>query len=450
MISGSQPLSTRLLLLGRNEVVIGRSADSSLRIEDAQVHGRLAAIQYRRGNYYLKGLKRKSATGTFLNDRAVRRSKRLRHGDNLRFGPVSYRFIDPDAWIRHRNRRIVRIVAAAAVLVAGVFAHLKDYDHGLIDLVREETAPPAPPRVIAKVQPPVATPIPASSTPLAPAATIAPSAATTAAEAWTAPWTARLNYYRDLAGVPLLAEDTALTASVDAHTQYLFANFADLIRAGSSLGDRAYNEDKTRAGYSADGADAAPNSQIAWGCGTACPAVLIDRWFAGPFHRVVMLAPYASRGGFSRSGDAQCWVSALRIPPAATARPYDRPVIFPPDGATISLEWLGIESPNPLSACPGYEAPTGLPITLQMGPVKRLEFTPPTLTENGKPVEKCTFDATTYTNQDRSAQEYARRELHDSGAIVIIPKVPLKPGASYAVSISANGTAYSWTFRVAN
>src|ERR1700722_7207239 len=89
------PSSTRLLLLGRDEAGAGGKDGTGLRVADASVADRHAIIRYSRGRYYVCDLK--SAGGTFLNGRRIRRTQALKHGDTLRFGGATpYRFIDPD------------------------------------------------------------------------------------------------------------------------------------------------------------------------------------------------------------------------------------------------------------------------------------------------------------------------------------------------------------------
>jgi hypothetical protein len=161
-----------------------------------------------------------------------------------------------------------------------------------------------------------------------------------------------------------------------------------------------------------------------------------------------MLNPSVREAGFGEAADAGCWVAALRFPPPQEgAVRYAKAVEFPPDGATVSLDWPGIEFPDPLEGCPGYETPTGLPITLQVGRLTQLELGTTSLTEDGAEVEHCTFDATSYSNQNQAAREYARWELRSSGAVVMIPRAPMKSGARYAVTISVNQQTYSWSFR---
>jgi len=93
-----------------------------------------------------------------------------------------------------------------------------------------------------------------------------------------------------------------------------------------------------------------------------------------PFHRFSLLAPWATVAGYGVFGDYPRRAAAL----ALLGIPQDSggmgQVEFPPDGSTLAIaarnnsEW-----PNPLTSCPGYVRPVGLPISLQMGNLVRLE-----------------------------------------------------------------------------
>jgi hypothetical protein len=61
-------------------------------------------------------------------------------------------------------------------------------------------------------------------------------------------------------------------------------------------------------------------------------------------------------------------------------------------------------------------------------------------------VEACGFDSTSYSNPDGYSQELGRNILKSYGTVVVIPRAPLDKGAKYAVSMSANGKQYDWTF----
>src|SRR5712692_9660040 len=119
---------TRLLILGRDEAAVGSAAGVRLQVADPSVGDRHAIIRYARGRYYVSDLK--SAGGTFLNGRRIRRTQALKHGDNLRFGgAVPYRFIDLDALKRRRERQILRALAViAALVVAGRVDHLEKWN----------------------------------------------------------------------------------------------------------------------------------------------------------------------------------------------------------------------------------------------------------------------------------------------------------------------------------
>jgi hypothetical protein len=145
-------------------------------------------------------------------------------------------------------------------------------------------------------------------------------------------------------------------------------------------------------------------------------------------------------------------------------------VTFPSDGTTLpntlstlmSGEW-----PEPLSlSCAGYNRPAGYPITLQFDQ----RFVPillsSTLTRNGAPEDVCGYDSDSYTNLDQPTQEWGRDGLKGDGAIVLIPRNPLKPGATYIETVKVQGRddpfgwgsrspftgqprIYSWSFSVA-
>src|SRR5260370_24375285 len=126
-----------------------------------------------------------------------------------------------------------------------------------------------------------------------------------------------------------------------------------------------------------------------------------------------------------------------------------RAVEFPPANATVPLAAFDSgEWPNPLASCPGYEAPTGIPITLQLGGSAPSKLHSATLTRNQQPLASCAFDASTYRGDDETQTQTGRAVLENYGAIVLIPRARLHSGASYEVSIGADGKTYQWTFQV--
>ncbi|HVA79217.1 MAG TPA: FHA domain-containing protein [Candidatus Binataceae bacterium] len=487
----SRAPDTRLAIIGRREVTVGRAEGSEVKIADAEIAPRHALIRYKRGRYYVVDLK--SASGSFLNDRRVRRRPRvLSHGDRLRFGAAwSYRFIDPDAASRRRNRRVVQAAIVAAIAIAGMLVHRAGWDDGMLSAAsaiqvaalaqsyatssfadishREPSAAAAAspgsasnPTQSAAAEFSPANPStpdrkdapgqgPASAQSASPAASPPSPAASSGSISSSPPvaWLARINRYRAIARVGLLHEDSSVSAAAAAHSRYLLANYMGKISSGEPLGDAGHEERHGDKDYSPAGAAAAPNSQLAWGCGADDIEEQIDQWVAGPFHRLPMLDPLLSEAGFGESTDAGCWVAALRLAaPEEHPMVYPTPIEFPSDGAPVSIKWSGVEYPDPIATCPNYQMPVGLPITLQLGRLFDAQLTAHSLTEDGAAVESCAFDAHGYRNPDLAAQEYGRWALRSAGAVVLIPRNPLEPGKSYSVSIAAHGKTYAWTFRV--
>lgn len=463
---------TRLLLLGRDEAVVGSADGLGLQVADASVGDRHAIIRCARGRYYVSDLK--SEGGTFLNGRRIRRTQALKHGDHLRFGcAVPYRFIDPDALRRRSERKILRAIAViAALVVVGLVDHLEKWNLLSLATVTEIVAwahphaiskridapmvrvASAPSRAAASIAVAANAPARGADTPaamhVAAAAALAP--ATTPNLSGSAPtsWLARINFYRSGVGLAEIRENSKLSASVAAHARYLLLNFGEDIRATKPIGGAAYDEVPGKSGYTADGANAAPNVQLAWGCSSYDAPAQIDRWFAGPFHRLAMLNPFLTEAAFGEASSGGCWVAAIRLPPPPQeVASYARAIEFPPDGATAALNWIGIESPDPLASCPGYERPAGLPITIQLGRLVETRLSAHSLIEDGKPIEHCAFDAQSYLNQDSTAQEYGRWNLRSSSAVVVIPRAPLRHGSHYAVAITANDKTYAWDFTAA-
>ena len=71
------------------------------------------------------------------------------------------------------------------------------------------------------------------------------------------------------------------------------------------------------------------------------------------------------------------------------------------------------------------------------------------LTQSGTALDHCVYDANTYTNAaDPAGQELGRLVLQTRNAVVIIPRAPLAPGATYTVSITVNGQTHTWSFAV--
>ncbi len=179
---------TRLLLLARDEAVVGSAEGSPLHLPDPSVTFRHATIRYARGRYYAVDLK--SAQGTFVNGRRIRRRQALKHGDVIRFGGATpYRFIDPDALKRRRWRRIMRASAVIAILLALVLLdHFEKWNLLSLATVNEMVAWVNPHATPKPVEAPIAPTAKVANAP-APAASIARASSTPAASIARAPRT---------------------------------------------------------------------------------------------------------------------------------------------------------------------------------------------------------------------------------------------------------------------
>lgn len=287
-----------------------------------------------------------------------------------------------------------------------------------------------------------------------PAATAAPPP-----RAAGATWIARLNYYRVLSGLDKVAEDPELSRADLAHARYLVSNEAGAIRSGK-IGPSLHTEDPARPLFTAAGKSAAEVSAVDAVFSDPPedpdPPWAIENWITGPFHRLWLLNPALARAGYGQFCKDGICAAALNVrtgiaDPAPDSKP-ERPVMFPPAQATIhNAAFTADESewPDPLAPCAEYENPTGIPITLALGRPASMRLEEYRVESGGAPVAACGFDADSYRSHDQVARDRVRRELTHFGAIVIVPRRPLEPGAAYSVSIKASGTSYSWWFAVA-
>ncbi|MSQ28007.1 MAG: CAP domain-containing protein [Dehalococcoidia bacterium] len=222
-------------------------------------------------------------------------------------------------------------------------------------------------------------------------------------------WLAQVNQYRALGGLSPVIEHPLWSEGCLQHARYMASN--DLI---------THAEDPAAAGYSLAGDECARNGNtFISGSTRTGDADGVRNWITGPFHAIGVLNPRLRQVGFGSATDdggrvrygaaLDVWRGVdYRNPPGVA---YPAP--WPGDGAVSPLRsYNGSESPNPLSACEGYRAPTGAPVLLQLGAaVTDPAVTATTITLNGAPVEHCVFDHTTYTHPDPATQESGRAAL---------------------------------------
>lgn len=258
-------------------------------------------------------------------------------------------------------------------------------------------------------------------------------------------WLSYVNYQRSLANLPPVAEDTTWSEGDRLHARYMVKN--NVI---------AHDEDPNNQWYTPEGRLAAQNSNLMVSSSAATSDfAAIDLWMQGPFHSLGIIDPKLLSAGFGsyRENDGGFQMGAgldvLRGRGAIPAS-VSFPILWPADGKSTQLNaYKGNEAPDPLTGCPGYTAPSGLPLILQIGAG---DLTPQvsahSFTRDGQALEHCVFDETSYTNPNSSYQDLGRSILGARDAIVLIPRAPLLSGATYHASITSNGTTYNWSFSV--
>lgn len=255
-------------------------------------------------------------------------------------------------------------------------------------------------------------------------------------------WLEYMNYLRSLAGLPAVVDNVNWSWGDWLHSRYMVKN--DYI---------GHSEDPNNSWFSSDGDLAARSSNLlASSSGTTTDNAAISGWFQAPFHGVGIIDPQLQKVGFGsfREQDGGFQMAAaldvLRglgdLPDTVTF-----PIAWPGEGASVPLTAHTGEYPDPLSSCPGYSAPAGLPLILQVGPG---DLTPQVSSHSfrsgSQELPHCVFDETSYSNPDRSAQFLGRAILNSRDAIVLIPREPLVPGRTYSVSITESGETHQWSF----
>ena len=257
-------------------------------------------------------------------------------------------------------------------------------------------------------------------------------------------WLDRLNYYRATATLPPVVEEPALSGDVLQHARYI-VNHDVLGHAQNARKRWASTEGAAAAAVSNLAASTRENEPDWWA---------VDVWMQAPFHALGILDPALTRVGFgihrASNGKIQTAAGLDVIRGRDTAAASVRyPIVWPADGSAVPLTSHEDESPSPLTSCPGYHAPTGLPLIVQLGSGDGVpEVVGSVISDGTAFLEHCLFDERTYVNRNAQQQALGRRILDARDAIVLIPRQPLRPGFSYRVIIEANRRRIDWTFSV--
>lgn len=254
-------------------------------------------------------------------------------------------------------------------------------------------------------------------------------------------WLGIVNAYRTSTGLPRVAEDETWMTGVTKHAVYL-----------AMTGSMVHGEDPSSPFYTPDGAAAAEKSVLGgWRGSIRSDRDLIDGWMTAPFHAIHFFEPRLQRIAFASNrgtpGASLDSSAVLDVIHGLGSKVVpDRPVTFPANASTTPLTTFVAETPNPLTSCPGYSAPAGLPL-LAMFPSAPGNATA-YLTTDGRAVDSCLIDSN-YVNPDASAQKTARTLLTQKNAVVLVPRLPLQPGATYTARVAtATAGTVEWSFTV--
>lgn len=300
---------------------------------------------------------------------------------------------------------------------------------------------------------------------------------------------ARLNYYRAMAKLPPVVDDSAMSAGAYNHARYLVKNGiagGDIVLEKQQLHfqipqDTFRWEVKGKPFYTDEGASAGRQAVIV----TAreidlSGAEFVDRLMTMPFSGLIAMVPQFSLAGLGAYCDPghcaivimyryrleksvrialydgpasdRLWNPGLGLIPEETGR-LRSPVEFPPDGATVALQsYLGPDYPDPLPSCPGYKAPTGATISIQLGegygPEGSLEVSSRFVSRDGVEIETCLITAASYKGRNADETEAGKDVLARIGAAIVLPREPLAPGR-YKVALKEAEKLYEWSFTVA-
>ena len=449
-VGGSTPREYRLRA---GKTSIGYAKDNDIVLDASTVSRYHAMIRRRLGAYTLTDLE--STNGTFVNGVRIQNPTRLKRGDDVRFGDAHFAFLARRRSMVQELRSIRPFPLVLITLVLFVLG---------FGAVRYRVWKAARLGVTNGIPVPHSSAASESVAPQAVASSpaVGRSGGANAPSATEPEWLALLNWYRRLSGLEPVSEDPKLSAGDQAHVRYLLANYSEALRNGAMPGGEMHEERDGSPGYTPDGAKAGKQSDVdfVYWHGHQ-PAGLVNfailDWISGAFHRLPLLNPNLRRVGYYDFCGGGICVAAMNaiggVDGAGLRQSFSRPLKFPPANAAIDLRTFQNEWPDPLTACPGYAAPTGLPITLTLGsfvPAKLGGFSVESVSPDGtrSKVEACGFDPTSYVNPESYGQSTGRGVLAANGSVVVIPRRPLTRGASYSVRMIVNGHEYAWTFSV--
>ncbi len=251
-----------------------------------------------------------------------------------------------------------------------------------------------------------------------------------------APWLSVVNYYRAMAGLGAVVENTSLSPGAYNHSCYMLWNGI------------THDETPGLRGYTTNGDTAGNNGNVAVSSGyDATDRNHIDLWMTGPFHAIGILRYNLQSVGYGKcttpTNAYQPWKSAATLN-VLTGLNYSltrpaTPILFPGNGTTTSLTKFIAESPNPVSLC-GWTGAAGLPVIAMM-PEKFTSVTSATITGPTGALPTCALHA------GNTSDPTAKAILGGDNAVTVLPRTALVNGV-YTVRIVTNTRTVQWSFTV--
>lgn len=234
----------------------------------------------------------------------------------------------------------------------------------------------------------------------------------------------RINFYRELAGLPAVEIDKSLNAAAYNHCLYL-SNNPGAGHYENNKGDPYFSGelpwDRTRYfGYLSP--MVAENIHF-----KASHIKAVDDWMDSLYHRLPLMNPIFTQIGYGYFSKGDRHYNVLEMGAPRYNNLEQAVVVYPAEGQVgVPLTWTGLEEPDPFRLYPGVEGPGGYPVTLVVSGanIEKVELVEAAITgERGEVLEFYSFDS----NNDPF--------LADKNALALIPASKLEPHTRYRVAI---------------
>jgi uncharacterized protein YkwD len=255
---------------------------------------------------------------------------------------------------------------------------------------------------------------------------------------WAKKALAKVNEFRQAAGLEPVVLDEDLNRGCRHHAHYLVVNHDHPATQG--LG--AHEEDAKLPGFTEEGQRAGKAGNIA--LGEFDPLASIDGWMATLYHRVPILDPRLKRIGFCCArGPRLGWITVLDVLTGREAGLLPAPLTYPAeDQKNIPLSFpAGGEVPDPIPEDKDGRAGYPITVTFPTGKV------PVNITGNLKD-DKDQEVPVWFSSPKKPANP--KFVQHQGNTVCLIPMDPLRPSTSYRVQLQGelDGQAWSktWSF----